>query len=96
MNLLVVYFVLNVLLIAFFLLRRNWKELRIFELNSERFKAKTPFGKSYTQRAYRLVGGELEFQVRGHEFKTWHNQFLFFCEDRIWWPPPYLMLDNGC
>ena len=77
MNLLVVYFVLNVLLIAFFLLRRNWKELRIFELNSENFKAKTPFGKIYTQRAYRLVAGELEFQVRGHEFKTWHNQLLF-------------------
>ena len=86
MNLLVVYFVLNILLIAFFLLRRNWKELRIFELNSERFKAKTPFGKSYTQRAYRLVGGEMKFQVRGHEFKTWHNQFLFLLKTEFGGP----------
>ena len=55
----------------------NWKELSTFELNSERFKAKTPFEKSYTQRAFRLVGGELEFQVKGHEFKISHNRFLF-------------------
>ena len=41
------------------------------------FKAKTPSEENYAQKACRLVGGELEFQAKGHEFKTWHNQFLF-------------------
>ena len=62
------------------------EELSIYELNSERLKAKTPFEKSYTQRAYRLVGGELEFQVRGHEFKIWHNQFLIFFKTKFGGP----------